>query len=244
MPLIQAEEHGKIVLTGESLMEMPEFTARNGFDKDKALAREMLRISRETRVLLGQFFMYTALTRSKNFGDACDASIGRDGVHIVIGSLMRTLVVSSAALFDQDPATSNIPKVVKGALQPHQLVHLRRYHSEVGDPKRAELSHQRLIAYRRKIRSGRLREAIEGLIYVRKTSIAHFDANPVPPPNGRKTIIRDFDLVMASAAVIVGEANYFVLGREVDYAGLRKLLRQQADGLCSSLLAGWSSSAT
>jgi hypothetical protein len=45
--------------------------------------------------------------------------------------------------------------------------------------------------------------------------------------------------VISAASIIVGEANVFVLGRRVDVAGLRIILREEAGGLVSTITRGF-----
>jgi hypothetical protein len=92
----------RVTVTHDELpMLMPPFTDQFGTSEDKTLASELLRLTREIRVLLGQFFLYVAMSRSKEFGKACNTSEAREGRGIVLGSLLRSMIVSSAALFDE-----------------------------------------------------------------------------------------------------------------------------------------------
>jgi hypothetical protein len=59
------------VTVAELSMIVPPFIAQHGSIEDKALASELLRVTKETRVLLGQFFLYTAMPRSKESAAAC-----------------------------------------------------------------------------------------------------------------------------------------------------------------------------
>jgi hypothetical protein len=108
------------ISSSEFMMTVPPFIDQHGSMEDRRVAVETLRISREIRVLLGQFFLYVAMTRSREFTDACKVSNAKEGVAIVVGSLMRTMVVAVAALFDDDPRTSNIPKILRNALSPER----------------------------------------------------------------------------------------------------------------------------
>lgn len=116
----------------ELIMAVPAFIEQHGAGEDKNLARELLRISRGTRVLLGQFFHYVAITRPRDFADALKASDAREGVAIVVGSLMRTTVVTIAALFDEDRRTSNIPKMLRTVLHPARSNFLYDFHKQYG----------------------------------------------------------------------------------------------------------------
>jgi hypothetical protein len=69
-----------------SAMAIPHFIDQHGSSEDKRLASEALRITREIRVLLSQLFVYVALTRSRDFADACSASDAAEGVNILISS--------------------------------------------------------------------------------------------------------------------------------------------------------------
>ncbi|UYW34465.1 hypothetical protein [Methylorubrum extorquens] len=223
-------------------MAMPEYTVLLGSQADKDLARETLRVTKEVRILLGQHVLYKRLTRNKEFGESCDASVAKEGVAIVVGAVLRTIVTSAAAIFDKDGRTSNIPKLAKQATSTDRVEFLRKLHSANGGFSGFQDSYDRLVNYRRRARSGKLQEAIARLEHVRSTTVAHFDANPRDAPGGKRAIGRDVDYVVAAGMVIAGEANKFILAREVDYPALRKLLRSDAEGFCSTLMAGFAAS--
>jgi hypothetical protein len=62
----------RVTVTHDELpMLVPPFTDQFGTSEDKALASELLRLTREIRALLGQLFLYAAMSRSKEFGKAC-----------------------------------------------------------------------------------------------------------------------------------------------------------------------------
>jgi len=220
-------------------MVVPPFIDQHGENEDKLLASELLRVTKETRVLLGQFFLYIAMTRSKGFAEACNASDAKEGAAIVVGSIMRTMVVTVAALFDENPRTSNIPKILRTALSPSRSEFIRGFHEHYGVEAESQKSRERLVKYGRAIRTGKLKAAIRRLINVRNTFVAHIDFEPVALGEGERAIVRDFDHVISAASIIVGEANVFVLGRKVDIAALRKILRREAGGLVSALVCGF-----
>ena len=238
-----ASDHFGVVrslsLSSDMMSEVPTYIDQHGTDEDKLLAKELLRVSKETRVLLGQFFLYLAMTRSKEFAEACNASDAKEGAAIVVGSIMRTMVVTIAALFDEDPRTSNIPKTLRTALSPPRSEFLLRFHKYCGVETEAQKSRVGLIKYGRSIRTGELNAAIRRIINVRNTFIAHLELQPATMEKGQRAIVRDFDHVVSAAAIIVGEANVFALGRRVHTAALRKILRQQAAGLVSTLVRGF-----
>jgi hypothetical protein len=218
-------------------MLMPEFTEKFGTNDDKTLARELLLISRETRVLLGQFFLYTAMSRSKEFADACNASTAKEGAGIVVATLLRSMVVSTSALFDEDHRASSLRKVLNMALRKERSAFIQSLHADGGTEDVAATSAQRLVKYSRAIRKGKLREAIRALTGTRNTDIAHFDPQPNSP--GRRAIVRDLDHVISAASIIAGEANVFVLARRVEGPELRKILRKDAQGFVATLQKGF-----
>jgi len=222
----------------DMMMLVPPFIEQHGSIEDKNLANEMLRISKEVRVLLGQFFLYVALTRSRDLASALKTSDAKEGVAIVVGSLMRTMVVTVAALFDEDPRTSNISKVLRTALRPDRCQFFQSFHRQYDVEPEAEQSRERLIKYGRAIRTGKLRDAIRRLVNVRNTFVAHIEFQPAARADHDRAIVRDFDHVISAAAIIVGEANVFTLGRRVDISALRRILREEADGLVSTLRRG------
>jgi hypothetical protein len=230
----------RVSLSATDIMKtVPPFIDQQGSVEDKRLAEEVLRISIAIRVLLGQFFLYVALTRSKDFAKACNASEAKEGVSIVVASLMRTMVVGIAALFDDDTKTHNIPKMLKMALDKERSEFLNRFHRNYDDEETATASRTKLIKYGRAVRRGRLSAAIKRLKYVRNTFVAHLDSAPVSLPDGQRAIVHDFDRVILAASVIVAEANVFVLGRRVNIPDLRKILREEADGLVAALMRGF-----
>jgi hypothetical protein len=227
------------VAPSDLMMAVPPFIDQHGANEDKELANGLLRVTRETRVLLGQFFLYVAMTRSKEFANACNASDAKEGAAIVVGSLMRTMVVTIAALFDEDGRTSNVPKTLRTALSPARTEFLRKFHEHYGVEAESQKSRERLVRYGRSIRSGALKAAIRRVVNVRNTFVAHIDFSPPALGEGERAIVRDFDHVISAAAIIVGETNVFVLGRRIDVAGLRKILREEAGGLVSTLKRGF-----
>jgi hypothetical protein len=227
------------VAKSDFMMTVPPFIDQHGADEDKRLARELLRVTRECRVLLGQFFLYTAMTRSKEFAGACNASDAREGAAIVVGSLMRIMVVTIAALFDEDRRTSNIPKILRTALSPARSAFSVEFHKRYGVETESKKSQETLIKYGRAIRGGKLKAAIRRLVNVRNTFVAHIDFLPATLGEGERAIVRDFDHVISAASIIIGEANVFVLGRRIDAANLRKILRREAGGLVSVIARGF-----
>ncbi|SFI32449.1 hypothetical protein [Bradyrhizobium sp. Gha] len=227
----------ELVSAKNILMLMPEFTEKFGTDKDIALARELLTISRETRVLLGQLFLCRAMTRSKEFADACDKSAARAGSGIVVSTLIRTMVVSTAALFDRDHRAIDIRRFLKSSLRSDRLEFIRRLHSYHGTSELAEASIQRLVKYNRGLRRGKVSEAIDALSKTRNANVAHFDLNP--DISGRNAIIHDLDHVISATAIVVGEANVLVLNRKVDGPKLRTMLREDANGFVATLRNGF-----
>ncbi len=101
---------------GDDFMAVPTYMLLNGSERDQELAREILRLTRELRVVLGQFAMYRSLTSDREFGEACDNSSAVDVLRVLVGALLRTIVVSITAIFDTDPQTSNIKKIIKQAI--------------------------------------------------------------------------------------------------------------------------------
>jgi HEPN superfamily AbiU2-like protein len=218
-------------------MELPKYTEDFGGVDDQKLARELLNVTREMRVLLGQFFLYTAMTRSRDFADACNKSRAKEGSGIVVASLMRSMVVSSAAMFGKDSREMSLPKILKAAIKHDRRSFIRGLHAHHGTEREAEVSFQRLTKYRKAIKRGKLHEAIIALTDARNASIAHFDTEP--RATGRTAIVHDIDRVVAASSVIVGEANVFILNRRPDTAALRKILRNEANGFVRTLENGF-----
>ncbi len=219
-------------------MLVPPFIEQHTNNETVALAKELLRVTREVRVLAGQFYLYVALTRSSSFTKAIAGSVGQDGANIVVGSLLRTMVISIAALFDQDKRTNNLPKLLNKARKPGLAAQLKRFHEHYDVSTEAEASRLRLIRYQRKLQSGWIRQAADRLIHVRQTHVAHFDAEPPPKTDAEKAIVRDLDRIVVGIGVIVAGANVLVLRRRVDFPGVRKMLRQQAGNFCNLLIVG------
>jgi hypothetical protein len=228
----------KLVRADAIPMLMPDFTERFGDDNDKKLATELLHVSRETRILLGQLFLFVAMTRSKSFADACNKSRASEGSSIVVATLVRSIVVATAALFGEDKRVMSLPKALKSALSPDRSAFLRRLHTFHCHEGQFELSNRRLVKYRRSIARGKLKEAINALTHVRNTIIAHFDFDP-QQAEGRTAIVHDLNHAVYAASVIVGEANFYVLNRRVDVIALRKLLRDDANGFVETLQKGF-----
>lgn len=226
---------------GDELMAVPIYTRLNGSDDDQALAVEALRLTRELRVLLGQYVMYEKLTRDREFGKACDRSVARNGLAILIGALLRTIVISTAAIFDADQKTSNIRKIILRSINKPNLDFLGRMHASRGYADVFEKSRDRLIKYRRRLNKGKLHEAIVRLMHVRNTMVAHFDANPSEFPRGQRALVGDVRYVVAAAAIIVSEANVLILGRAVAFPPLRDVLREDTRGFKAALMAGFQS---
>ncbi len=219
-------------------MMVPPFIEQCTDKETVALAKGLLRVTREVRVLVGQFYLYKDLTRSKAFTETIAGSGGQDGVNIVVGSLLRTMVVSVAALFDRDQQTSNLPKLLRKAGEASITAQLQWFHEHYDVAPSAEISRLRLIKYQRKLKSGLVRQAADRLSYVRKTHVAHFDADPSPKTDAERAIIRDLDRVVLGVGVIVAEANVFVLGRRIDFPELRRIMRRQSGDFCDLLVTG------
>jgi hypothetical protein len=226
------------VFRNQISMLVPPFIEQHTNQEIIGLANELLRLTREVRVLAGQFYLYKAMTRSPRFVEAFAASSAQDGVNIVVGALMRTMVVSIAAAFDADSRTSNLPKLLKKALKPNAASQFARFHQHYGVAAEGEVSRLRLVSYQRALKNGRVRQAADRLTHVRMTHVAHFDAAPAPKTDSEKAIIRDLDLAVLGLGIVVAEANVFVLGRRIDFPELRKVLHKQADDLCDVMTRG------
>ena|ERR1700686_2174490 len=225
------------VTYGEIPMLVPPFADQFGTLEDKILASELLRLTRELRVLLSQLSLYIAMSRSQEFGAACNNTDAKEGRAIILGSLLRSMVVSTAAVFDEDPRTSNLPKIIRTALSPERSGFLDKFHRHYGVTPTADASRSLLVNYGRKLRRGSLRDAVLALIGVRNTFVAHFDMQP--NPRSRYALIRDLDHVISAASVVIGEANVYVLGRRIDTGELRKILRKEANGFVETLKRGF-----
>jgi hypothetical protein len=127
------EQRAWTMLSGDELMAVPAYTLLNGSERDKELAREILRLTRELRVVLGQFAMYRSLTSDREFGEACDRSSATNGLRVLIGALLRTIVISITAIFDVDPQTSNIKKITKQTIDKRGLEFLDKMHASKGN---------------------------------------------------------------------------------------------------------------
>jgi hypothetical protein len=234
----EPQEVNRVTVTYDDLpMLVPTYIDQFGESEDKALASEMLRITREVRVLLGQLFLYIAMSRSSEFGAACNASEAKGGRRVILGGLLKSMIVCSAALFDEDPRTSNISKLLRNALSPDRSAFLNRFHENYGVAPIAQDSSRLLVKYGRKLKRGKLRDAIQAMVDLRNTSIAHFDSQP---NSKNRALVRDLDYVISAASIVVGEANVYVLGRRIDFGGLRRILRKEANGFVDTLRRGLS----
>ena len=110
-------------------MLVPPYIDQHAPAHIKLTVQEMLRTTKEVRIILGQFYLYLALTRDRPLSKVFVKSPAADGARIVIGSLMRTLVVSVAGLFDDDPQTSNLPKLVRAGLTPEAAAFFSAFHT-------------------------------------------------------------------------------------------------------------------
>lgn len=229
----------RVSVTRDQLsMLVPPYIDQLGTPAIKVSVQEMLRITKEVRTILGQFYLYVALTRDRPLSKALAEDPASDGARILVGALMRTLIVSVAGLFDDDPQTSNLPKLIRAGLTPEATEFFGKFHARYEASALGEVSRKRLIGYQRAMGRAPLRPAIERIKRVRKTIVAHFDANPEPVPDEKKAIVRDYDRVIASAAIITGEANRWMIGRTVNSPDLRKILRAEARGFCELLKKG------
>jgi hypothetical protein len=121
---------------------------------------------------------------------------------------------------------------------PDRSAFLNRFHAHCGVESAAQISFSLLVKYGRTLKRGKLRDAIQALIGIRNTFIAHFDMQP--DSRSRKAIIHDLDHVISAASIVVGEANVYVLGRRINTDELRKLLRKDASGFVAALQRGFS----
>jgi hypothetical protein len=218
------------------LMSVPPYIEQHTNEDTIALVKELLRLTREIRVLLGQFYLYVAMTRSPRLAQGLNETAAAAGARIVIGSLMRTMTISLAAIFDEDPRTSNCRRSSGWALSPAHSKFFRKFHAHYGVSTQAETSYARLVKYQRQLKAGPIRQAIQRLMNIRKSYIAHFDADPAVLSAADRAIVRDIDRVIAVAAIIVGEANFLIAGRSIDRTDLRTILRHDAEGFCNALL--------
>lgn len=72
---------------------------------------------------------------------------------------------------------------------------------------------------------------------VRNMFVAHFDMEP--DAQNKRAVIRDLGHVISAAAIVVAEANVYVLGRRVDTRELRRILRKEAGGFVETLKRGF-----
>jgi hypothetical protein len=160
-----------------------------------------------------------------------------EGTNIVVASLMRSMVVTTAAIFRGDNRAISLPKVLNAALRLDRSGFLKTLHIRHGHTKEAEISRERLVKYHRSLKRGKIREAVDALAHVRNTFIAQFDLEP--NADGRNAIVRDPDRIIRTASIVVGEANVFVLDRRVHGGELRKILRSDANGFVETLRKGF-----
>jgi AbiU2 len=226
------------VTRDEIPMLVPPYIDQHAPAHIKVTVQVMLRITKEVRTILGQFYLYLALTRNRPLSKMVVKSSAAEGARIVIGSLMRTLVVSVAGLFDDDPQTSNLPKLIRAGLTREAVAFFSAFHGHYDVPVSGESARQKLIKYQRAMSRSPLRPAIDRIKRVRRTIVAHFDAAPEGVPQDRRALVRDYDHIIAAAAVITGEANKWMIGRTVDAGELRKILRADAGGFCDVLMRG------
>ena len=217
-------------------MLVPPYIDQHTTLKTKTSVQEMLRVTREVRTILGQFYIYSALTRTPSLSKAVSASAASDGVRVIIGSLMRTLIVSTAALFDDNPKTSNLPKLIKSSLTTDSQKAFNDFHAHNGSSSIGMEACNRLVNYRRKMSRSPLRQAVDRIKLVRNRVVAHFESEPDPVTNDMKATVRDYDYVIAAAAIITGESNIWMIGRKVNVPELRQILRNEARGFCDVLM--------
>jgi hypothetical protein len=224
-------------------MIVPPYVEKHGRPHTITLANETLRMSKEVRVILGQFYLYIAIARDRSLREAIAKAKADQGLAITEGALLRMLVIGIAAIFDKDEKTSGLQKLVRNSLKSAAVDDLNAFHAHCGFEDRARRVKEQLIRIQRRLKSGAFSRAIKNLTTVRNTVVAHFDANPDPvSPEGR-ALLKDVDRAMAIASSLVIASNFWVLGRMVDVAGARALMRADAAQLTGLLRRGADTSA-
>jgi hypothetical protein len=78
----------RVSVTREEIpMLVPPYIDQHAPAHIKVTVQEMLRITKEVRIILGQFYLYLALTRNRPLSKIVVKSSAAEGARIVIGSL-------------------------------------------------------------------------------------------------------------------------------------------------------------
>jgi hypothetical protein len=219
-------------------MIIPPYVEKHGRPETITLAKETLRVAKEVRVILGQFYLYIAIARDRSLREAITRAKADQGLAITEGALLRMLVIGTAAIFDKDEKTSGLQKLVRNSLKSAAVDDLIAFHAHYDFKDQAMQVKEKLVRIQRRLRSSAFSRAIKNLTTVRNTVVAHFDANPDPvSPEGR-ALLKDVDRAMAIASSLVIATNFWVLGRIVDVAGARALMRADAAQLTGLLKRG------
>lgn len=169
--------------------------------------------------------MFKELARRRETVNAINRSSISYGVRVVVGALVRDLVISLGAIFDPDPRALNLERVLSELVRQDNVETFRRFHASWPVPHKTDVILASLRLRLRRIKRGKLADAIKRVRDLRSKAIAHIDLDPEFEAGRLK--VWEVDYVLAAAAGAVVEANLFATGRSLDPSQIARASRKQ-----------------
>lgn len=182
-------------------------------------------------IVVHRYEMYQALARDGEFVARINLSTAAAGLNTIRGALAATLVISLAALFDQDSDATALTRALNSIITSANTVPFATLHPAFTPPIDTDRALNGLRRLRSRLSREPLNKAISRLRDLRNQDVAHLDVDP----DFRKGPARtgDIDLVYAASANIIVKANRFC-GVTVRTSDVCAEARSQALALCRS----------
>ena len=204
-------------------------------DLQRALG-ELYAISRQIRVSCDTYYLFKAITQRRAFVEVVSGSPIAYSMRIVAGAVSRDLVISLASVFDADERAINLRRVINKLLHPNHIKIFRHFHATWPVPPDTDAGIAKLSRWQDRMKRGKLSEAIQRVIDLRKKAIAHVDLAPEFKNGPLKVWEVEYALAGATSAVLV--ANHFATGRWIDASQIRKNSRKAIASLTDVIIAG------
>lgn len=158
------------------------------------------------------------------------------GTEVVIQALLRDLVVSTSALYDQNVRAIHVGRILKTLMKPEHRAPLAAFHRTWAVAPDLTREMQLLSARCKRLRRGPVAQALDRLQDHRHQMVAHFDLEPEYPRGF--PYIRDIPVVLSATAFVLHKAQFIMLGRDLDMVGMRRRAREYAGSFADTVRLG------
>jgi hypothetical protein len=183
-------------------------------------------------VVAHRYEMYRAIARDPAFVARINRTTAAEGMNTIRGALTATLVISLAALFDQNSDSTSLTRVLNSIIVSARAGTFAALHASFIPAIDTGPALDGLHRLRSRLSRAPLRGALDRLWDLRNQNVAHLDVDPTFPKG--RALTGDIDLVHAASANTIVKANRFC-GVHVRVSDVRAEARSQALAFCRSI---------